>query len=91
MDNSGERVRVRGVGGAGASSGAVCGWAGVSASVGEADAGDASEGEEVSLSDWERGRTKRAMWVVTPYSYREVVPLCWTNGMAAKTGLAIDG
>ena len=38
--------------GAGASSGVVCGWAGVvgaSTSVGETDAGDASEGEEVRL------------------------------------------
>jgi hypothetical protein len=36
-----------GVGGAG--SGVVCGWAGVGASVGEVDAGDASEGEEVRI------------------------------------------
>jgi hypothetical protein len=39
--------------GAGASSGVVCGWAGVvvgaSTSVSETDAGDASEGEEVRL------------------------------------------
>ena len=35
-----------GVGDAGAKSGAVCGWAGVSACVGEADEGDASAGQE---------------------------------------------
>jgi hypothetical protein len=38
-----------GVNGAGASSGVVYGWAGISASVDEADAGDASEGEGVRL------------------------------------------
>jgi hypothetical protein len=49
MDNGHARKRVGGVvGGAGANSGVVWGWTGVSASVGEADAGDASEGEEVS-------------------------------------------
>jgi hypothetical protein len=46
MDNGHERERVgRGVGGAGSGSGVVCGWVGISASVGEADSGDASEGE----------------------------------------------
>jgi hypothetical protein len=40
---------VGGTAGAGASSGVVCGWAGVSASVGEADASDAGEGDEVRL------------------------------------------
>jgi hypothetical protein len=50
MDNGHARERMGGgVGGAGANSGAVCGWTGVSASVGGADAGDASEGEEVRL------------------------------------------
>jgi hypothetical protein len=39
-----------GVGGAGSGSGVVCGWAGVSASVGEADASDAGEGDEVRLA-----------------------------------------
>jgi hypothetical protein len=42
-------------------------------------------------SDWERGRTKRAMRrAVTPQSYREVFPSCWANGTAAETQLAID-
>jgi hypothetical protein len=45
MDNGHARERV---GDAGASSGVVFGWAGVSASVGEADVGDVGEGEEVS-------------------------------------------
>jgi hypothetical protein len=50
MDNGHARERVGGgVGGASASSGVVCGWAGVSASVGEVDVGDASEGEKVRL------------------------------------------
>jgi hypothetical protein len=53
MDNSHARERVGvggGVGGAGSGSGVVCGWAGVSASVGEADASDAGEGDEVRLA-----------------------------------------
>ena len=50
MDNGDARERVGGaVGGAAASSGVVCGRAGVRASVGEADPGDAGEGEEVRL------------------------------------------
>jgi hypothetical protein len=46
MDNGHARERVGGVGDAGAKSGVVCGWAGVSACVGEADEGDASAGQE---------------------------------------------
>lgn len=46
-----ERVGGGGVGGPGAGAGSVrvvvCGWTGVSVSASEADAGDASEGEEV--------------------------------------------
>jgi hypothetical protein len=30
------------------------------------------------------------MRAVTPHSCREVVPSCWTNGTAAKTGLVVD-
>jgi hypothetical protein len=63
-----------GVGGAGASSGVVCGWASVCASVGEEDVGDASEGEKVRLVRLGPGRTKRAMRAVAPHLCREVVP-----------------
>jgi hypothetical protein len=84
MDNGHARERVRGgVGSAGASSGAVCGWVGISACVGKVDAGDASEGDVRP--------TRRAMRTVTRHSWTEVVPSCWTNGTVAKTGLAING
>ena len=42
-------TRGRGVRDAGARSGVVCGWAGVSACVGEVDAGDASAGQEAEV------------------------------------------
>lgn len=49
MGNSHTRERAGGVGGAGSSSGIACGWVGVSASVGEADGGDASEAGGVGV------------------------------------------
>jgi hypothetical protein len=85
MDNGHARKRVEGVvRGAGANSGVVCGWTGVS--VGEADAGDVSKGEEVGLGrahpTGDGGRTKRAVTRDAPpvQGSRSIVLDEWDGG-----------